>query len=187
MPDPIVVDRLTNDDLTQTTISGSGTFDVLMRAFKSHLREEFDAGRITGSDYAKAYIQLTTAAMGNAVQYLLGRDSAYLQAANLQYQLEQMLPEQLALLREQTETARAQTLDHRRDGALVLGSVGKQKELYGQQITSYKRDAEVKAAKVFADAWTVQKTMDEGLLPPDNFTNTNVNRALQKLMVENQF
>lgn len=97
----------------------------------------------------------------------------------------QMLPQQLKLLTEQTEAQRAQTLDTRTDGAAVKGSVGKQKELYSQQITSYQRDAEVKASKLFTDAWITQKTIDEGLNPPNGFTNASIDTILTKLKSNN--
>ena len=97
----------------------------------------------------------------------------------------QMLPQQLKLITEQTEAQRAQTLDTRTDGTVVKGSVGKQKELYSQQITSYQRDAEVKASKLFTDAWITQKTIDEGLNPPNGFTNASIDTILAKLKSNN--
>lgn len=97
----------------------------------------------------------------------------------------QMLPQQLKLVTEQTEAQRAQTLDTRSDGTIVTGSVGKQKELYSQQITSYQRDAEVKASKLFTDAWITQKTIDEGLNPPNGFTNASIDTILTKLKSNN--
>lgn len=96
-----------------------------------------------------------------------------------------MLPKQFTLLSEQVEAARAQTLDTRTDGVPVVGSLGKQKELYSQQITSYQRRSEMDAAKFWVDAWTVQKTIDEGLTPPTNFTNTNVDQVLSKIRTNN--
>lgn len=66
---------------------------------------------------------------------------------------------QYALVKENYESVRAQTLDTRTDGTTVVGSIGKQKALYDQQITSYQRDAEVKAAKIFSDAWITQKRL----------------------------
>lgn len=101
------------------------------------------------------------------------------------FNADQMLPQQLKLLTEQTEAQRAQTLDTRTDGAEVKGSVGKQKELYSQQITSYQRDAEVKASKLFTDAWITQKTIDEGLNPPNGFTNASIDTILTKLKSNN--
>lgn len=101
------------------------------------------------------------------------------------FNADQMLPQQLKLITEQTEAQRAQTMDTRSDGATVTGSVGKQKELYSQQITSYQRDAEVKASKLFTDAWITQKTIDEGLNPPNGFTNASIDTILTKLKSNN--
>ena len=228
------VRRLTNEDLTQGVVNGSGTFDALMGGFKAHLKEEFEANRISGAEYTKAFVALTEGAMSNAVQFLLGRDAAFWQAvtaqanaitarvqletakvqyagvllealnsranyaltklklatedvtfATGQFQLDFILPQQRLLLLEQTESARAQTLDNRTDGTLVVGVLGKQKDLYTQQITSYQRDAEVKAAKMWVDAWTVQKTIDEGLLPPNNFTNASLDPILTTIKDNN--
>ena len=39
-------------DLTQSTLEGTGVFDVLMRATKVHLDAEFAKNRIKGSEYA---------------------------------------------------------------------------------------------------------------------------------------
>ena len=228
------VTRLTNQDLTQGVVGGSGTFDALMGGFKAHLKEEFDANRISGAEYTKAFVALTEGAMSNAVQFLLGRDAAFWQAVTAQanaitarvqletakvqyagvllealnsranyaltklklatedvafatgeFQLGFILPQQRLLLLEQTESARAQTLDNRTDGAVVLGVLGKQKDLYTQQIISYQRDAEVKAGKLWTDAWTVQKTIDEGLLPPTNFQNATLDTVLTTIRDNN--
>ena len=288
------VDPLTNADLTTGEVSGSGSFDALMRGFKAHLAQEFEKGRITGAEYTKAYTTLTQNAMAAGVQFLLGRDQAYwaaqlaqlqaitarvqlettkIQLAQVQlealnskanyaltkmrlssesmayciakynldntlpkqlemltaqvaqqvtetgiseynlsnllpgqlakleaetlnvqqqtdigeYQLTYILPKQLALTTEQVETQRSQTLDTRTDGAAVAGSVGKQKDLYSQQIVSYQRDAEVKAAKMFTDAWITQKTIDEGLLPPTGFTNASLDDVLSVIKTNNGF
>jgi len=227
---------LTNADLTTGEISGSGSFDAIMRGFKAHLAQEFEKGRITGSEYAKAYTTLTQNAMAASVQFLLGRDQAYwaaqlaqiqaitartqletskIQLAQIQfealnskanyaltkmrlasesmtyctakYNLENLLPKQLALVSEQVETQRSQTLNTRTDGTTITGSVGKQKDLYSQQIVSYQRDAEVKAAKMFTDAWITQKTIDEGLLPPTGFTNASLDDVLAVIKTNNGF
>lgn len=229
-----VVARVTNDDLTETTLDGSGTFDILMRGFKAHLKEEFEKNRITGPEYTKAYVALVQGAMSNATQFLLSRDTAFWQAqaaqlaaytANAQfeiarmqlatakfeamnakaqfgltkmkissesmayctakYQLENLLPQQKLLLVEQTEAQRAQTLNTRTDGTTVAGVLGKQVALYTQQITSYQRDAEVKAAKFWTDMWTTMKAIDEGLEPPTIVANANINTVLQRIQTNN--
>lgn len=228
--------------LTDTTVGGAGVFDKLMTASKAHLRAEYDASRITGQDYTKAYIAMIEQCMANGVQFLLQKDQVYWQAvlakaqaqaaavalvtarvqllttklqaylaqfeaytAEATYSLTKLklatedatygnalaqqanLVKQGSLIDEQIEQARAQTLETRRDGALVRGNIGSQKDLIAQQITSYKRDAEVKAAKIFADAWITQKTVDDGLLAPTGFTNASLDEILIKLKDNNGF
>ena len=101
------------------------------------------------------------------------------------FNLDSMLPVQLELVKEQREAQRAQTMDTRSDGTTVMGSVGAQRALHLQQITSYQRDAELKMTKLFTDAWTVMKTMDEGLTPPTSFTNANIDLLLGKIKTKN--
>lgn len=89
------------------------------------------------------------------------------------------LTEQNKLIKEQTEAQRAQTMDTRVDGVTpVNGTLGKQKELHAQQIISYQRDAQLKAARPFIDAWITMKTIDEGTLPPVGFSNANLDQVL---------
>lgn len=110
---------------------------------------------------------------------------AELQNQTAQFQLDTLLPAQALQLDEQTNAQRAQTSNTRLDGSPVVGILGKQKDLYQQQIVSYQRDAEVKAAKLFTDAWTTMKTIDEGLLPPTNFANASLDAILADLKTNN--
>ena len=155
---------------------------------------------------AKAGYALTMLKMSSeSVAYCLSKNELDtlrpLQISNLTldmetktYTLENMLPRQLSNLviqgeaaKEQMESVRAQTLDTRTNGAVVVGVLCKQKSLYSQQVVSYQRDSEVKAAKLFTDAWITQKTIDEGLLPPNGFNNASVDTVLTKLKNENGF
>jgi hypothetical protein len=228
-----VVTPITVALLTDTVVGGTGVFDKLMTATKAHLRAEYDASRITGQDYTKAYIAMIEQCMANGVQFVLQKDQIYWQAvlaraqaqaaavalvtarvqlltAKLQAYLAQYeaytaeanysltklklatedatygnaLAQQVNLVK-QVEQARAQTLDTRRDGASVRGNIGSQKDLIAQQIVSYKRDAEVKAGKIFADAWITQKTIDEGLVAPTGFTNASLDEVLNTLKTNN--
>ena len=83
---------------------------------------------------------------------------------------------------EQTESARADTLTTRlSDGSLITGTKGKQRDLYEEQVTSYKRDAEAKVARIFADMWITRKTLDEGLTPPPSMADANYDSVLNGL------
>jgi hypothetical protein len=238
------VDKINIADLTSGAVGGEGAFDKMMESHKAHLKEQFDQGRITGDQYSKAYIELTTAALGAAVQMVLGRDQAYWNAVLVQtqarraeveavtaavgletakaqlaltnyqaqaaksqavltkmqiatedakyrltaeqyeqaaYTTAQMLPVQKAFLQEQMEAKRAETLDKRTDNVTVTGMVGKQKLLYDEQIDSYKKDAAYKVGKLFSDSWLTQKTINENLTAPSNFTNTDIDQVLTAL------
>lgn len=96
------------------------------------------------------------------------------------------LIEQVKVTKEQHETQRAQTLDLRSDGVTpVTGTLGKQKDLHSQQIKSYKQDAQLKASRIFVDAWITMKTIDEGTLPPTNFNNANLDQILGLVRAQN--
>ena len=88
---------------------------------------------------------------------------------------------QILLVGEQKEAQRGQTMDTRTDGTTIVGTLGRQKALYEQQVTSYKRDAETKAVKMYVDGWITQKTLDEGLQAPDELTNAGVDAMLASL------
>jgi len=78
--------QLSEADLTQRLVNGTGMFDGLMEALNGHLRVEYEKGRITGQEYATAYVSMTQTALGSAVQYLLQKDNAYWQAQLIQMQ-----------------------------------------------------------------------------------------------------
>ena len=68
---------VTIEEFTSRKAFGSGIFDAFMEAVYNHLKIEYDKGRITGAEYANAFVKLTEAALGNAVQFALQKDQAY--------------------------------------------------------------------------------------------------------------
>lgn len=285
-----ILPPLTEAELTSRAVGGAGLFDGLMEAIGAHLKLEFEKGRISGKDYAEAWVASMQGALSTASQFLLQKDQARYQALLVQAQVEKLryeidhllplqqmqlemqnqkldyeitylmpkeldkvtkqiegitaeisastakteqilyetaqmlpaqklaiekdiaikgyqltdvlpaqvagmtadtqgkiynnnylLPAQLESLKEQTEGHRSKTLDTRTDGTTVRGSVGVQKDLQKQQIVSFQRDAETKVTKMMLDAWSIQKSMDEGLEPPTAVTNTNISTAIAKV------
>lgn len=141
---------------------------------------------------AHRYEALNTEATFALTKLKLATEDANFGVTN--YNLTTLLPAQKTLLdkqaaaaAEQTEAQRAQTSDTRTDGTAIKGVLGEQKLLYAQQIISYQRDAEVKAAKLFTDAWVTMKTIDEGVLPPNGFVNTSLDTILTALKTNNGF
>lgn len=70
MPEQV---SFTINELTQGTVHGTGVFDVLMQAVKSHLKGEFEAGRIRGTDYANAMAVSIGQVLSESTQYATQR------------------------------------------------------------------------------------------------------------------
>lgn len=74
-------------DLTTATVAGTGVFDVLMRANKAHLDEQFTLGRIKGAEYATVYLGSLEQVLNSSVQFLLTKDKIGLEATLLEKQI----------------------------------------------------------------------------------------------------
>ena len=100
-------------------------------------------------------------------------------------QTKMMNAKQLEVLSEQVDSARAQTKNTILDGVTPVGGIlGSQKSLYDQQRQSYIHDSKNKAAKLLSDAWTTQKTMDDGWTPPTAFLNAYLDPAIKEYISE---
>jgi len=89
------IPNISLSDLTEAALKGNGVFDVLMRASKAHLDEEFSRNRIKGAEYAQVYLGSLTQILQTAAQFLLEKDQSALQAKLIEAQVK--LAEQQAL------------------------------------------------------------------------------------------
>ena len=123
---------VTVDDITQGSVTGTGIFDKLMATVAAQLQAEFKADRITKSDYGQVYVSALNNTLGQAIQFLLTKDQAALQAATLAAQYEkialekdilelqkQQLTLQLAHLEQQTLLIQSQILTDAAQRALI--------------------------------------------------------------------
>lgn len=102
------------------------------------------------------------------------------------YNLTDILPVQKLSLQEQAEAQRGQTMDTRSDGTTpIAGSIGKQNSLYTQQVVSYQKDSQLKAAKVFSDVWITCRSIDEGFPLPTQFDTAATQAAMQAIIDAN--
>lgn len=173
--------------LTEATISGNGAFDVLMRAAKAHLDQELNSGRIRGPEYSTVYLGLVQSVLQTSLAFVLASEKAAREVALLDQQRLQVVAEtkksesEKGLLDQKRITELAQVSGNGVDDNSVIG---RQKQLYGAQTDGFKRDAEQKAAKVFADTWSVRRTTDEGTVADDvnKLNDAAVGRAMAKLL-----
>lgn len=81
--------------LTQATLDGSGVFDVLMRATKAHLEDEFKKNRIKGPEYSTVYLGSLTQVMQTALAFALAQTKTDLENQLLQKQIDLAVQQKL--------------------------------------------------------------------------------------------
>jgi hypothetical protein len=195
--------------LTEATIAGGGAFDVLMRATKAHLEQEFDKNRIKGPEYSTVYLGSLEAVMKTALDFVLQKNKHALELELIKQQIANAILEgkvlvaqecklraefdltmatilkvnaEKALLDQKLLTERAQITAMGVDEDSV---VGRQKLLYQAQTAGFTRDAEQKAAKLLVDSWNVRRTTDETGTQADNINMLNdvaIGRVVNKLL-----
>lgn len=169
---------ITTLDLTTGAVDGSGVFDLLMKATKAHLDQEFEANRIRGNDYATVYLGSVQAVMQTATQFLLEKDRAARQAELLQAQIDsELLNQQLTqaniaqteaqtgLITQQTANAEAEGLNIPKQGLVLDGQKCKLDAefdvLLEQKLKTVAETALLNQRKVTEQAQTVGAGVDE--------------------------
>lgn len=89
-------------DLTQSTLEGTGVFDVLMRSTKTHLEAEFSKNRIKGAEYATVYLGSLDSVMRTSMEFLLQKQRIGLEAQLLE---QQIILAQVGVLKANAELA----------------------------------------------------------------------------------
>lgn len=119
---------ITVTDLTSGDLTGNGVFDELMRGTKAHIQDEYEKGRIKGSEYATVYLGALEAVMNQSLQFLLQqqRVDAEARLMEAQIQTEALNQDRIA---QQTSNLQAEALNIPKQGALLDAQVAVQ----GQQ------------------------------------------------------
>lgn len=169
-------------EVTSGKLTGDGSFDVLMKAITAHLDNQFKQQRITGSDYAQAYVQLTSAAIQYAVQFtvqtretaaqealLKAQTLATLWEARLKKTQELLTFEQIKLTAQKIVSELAQV-----DGTNIAPNsvLGIQNALMNKQKDGFDRDAEQKAAGVIYDVLKIRASADA--VEPNEYANAGI-------------
>ena len=151
----------------------------LMPAQTGFAREQWESQRAQTMNTRTDGLTAITGILGKQ------RESLGLDVDTKQFNLDETLPTQVTLLDkqidllvEQKEAERSKTLNTRTDGTTIVGSVGKQKDLYTQQIDSFIKDAQYKTTKMYLDGWITQKTLNEDLTAPTQLFNAEVDEVL---------
>lgn len=177
-------EQLTVDTLTECVIDGNGCFDKVMTALKAHLNFEYEAGRITGAEYTKAYIASMQGALQFSVQYLLGKDNAYFQslgsqAAALRANIDAYTAKvQLAIAQAQAHQNKAQYANL----VLQLSASEEQKELIEAQTETQKQQKELLLEQTEQAHSQVSDTRLDGKTPISGYVG-NQNSLLKQQVI----
>ena len=168
--------------VTDGTLTGNGIFDTWMRALGAHLKREYAEQRITGDEYAKAYIALMNNLLNAAVGFLTQDAQLAMAKEKLAYELQlldaqvnlankelaikdkdlALKEKQVALAEAQLKAAEAQYKDTV-DDQLVGGVLGRQMKVYDAQAKGFKDNALQAATKIMVDTWNIRRQTDESL------------------------
>ena len=161
-------------DTTESTISAkTGNFDELMKTVTLHLEEQFNAGRITGTDYATVYLGALQSTLAQAVNFTLNMNKANKET--------DLLAQKEITEYAQTGTTSASTLP-------VSGSVsGKQITLFTEQAKGFKWNAENKYLKALLDAYSVNISVSKeddtatAILLPSASTSSGIAKVIEDM------
>ena len=150
------VTPITINDITTGSVNGTGIFDKLMQTVAAQLLSEFQAGRITKTDYGQVYLAALNATMQQAIQFALSKDQAALQAATLaaQYELIAYQKEALILQNDKLELEKAQLVLANAQLTLQNEKLAIEKDIASQQVLL--TAAQVAKTKSDIDANTAQ-------------------------------
>ena len=168
--------------VTDGTVTGNGIFDIWMRTLGAHLKREYAEQRITGDEYAKAYIALMNNLLNAAVGFLTQDAQLAMAKEKLVYELQlldaqvnlankelaikdkdlALKEKQVALAEAQLKAAEAQYKDTV-DGQPIGGVLGKQMKVYDAQAKGFKDNALQAATKIMVDTWNIRRQTDESL------------------------
>lgn len=174
MPLKTDIDEFQRDSLLPITLAQEQhKLNQQMPAQTNLLKEQHESQRAQTMNTRSDGLTIISGLLGKQ------KESITLDVETKQFNIDETMPVQLDLVKEQREGERSKTLDTRSDGITpVVGSVGKQKDLYTQQIDSFIKDAKYKTAKMYLDGWITQKTLDEGLLAPTELQNVSIDSVL---------
>lgn len=160
-------------DLTNATSlsDGTGVFDKLIQAVELRIENQFQKGRITGTDFATVYLGSLQSVLTQAITFILQEQEAGLKADVLDRQVLKVEEEiagivastakiyaEIALLNQKQVTELAQTSNS--TGGITFA----QKGLLEAQTKGFTGKHENDLLKIMLDTWSVIYSINDGEL-----------------------
>jgi len=161
MATDILLSDLTDGSTVAGEWSGNGVFDVLMKAVNDNIKIQYDAGRLTGTDYANVYLGSVQSVIAQSMQYVMQEkevearvdlvaQQTLTEAENTanavkqgtlldteeaikEYELANILPEQVLKLQEEVDLLQSQDVE------LQAQTVREEKKLGDELLTATKQ------------------------------------------------
>lgn len=105
---------VTLEQLTTSTVDGSGVFDKLMQAVEAHIDQEFKKNRIKGPEYATVYLGALQSTLDQSIRFLLDKDEAALKAKQIE-----LMDAQIAEVNARISLLQQQATNAGKEGALL--------------------------------------------------------------------
>jgi hypothetical protein len=113
MPE-ITVANFTTEDKT----NGTGVFDTMMRSVKEHIADEYNQGRIQGTEYSTVYLGALQSVMDRALTFVLEKDKRTAEIDILQQEL-LLTQERVLMLQAEKALVEANTLNAIKEGSIL--------------------------------------------------------------------
>ncbi|MGH1461218.1 MAG: hypothetical protein ACRBB6_04200 [Neptuniibacter sp.] len=153
---------ISNAELTQGALTGTGTFDVMMAAVKAHIEQEYEDGRIKGAEYAQVYLGAVTAVMQNATQFLIGQLNAEDNALLIQAQIAKVNAEKLLVDKQLDKVLAEIALAEQQKTNLIAenANIPKQGQLLDAQTSKATSEKNLLDQKLFTEEAQIKDTVD---------------------------
>lgn len=135
-----ITDLTSNVTTTNNVVSGDGIFDDMMESVNSHLENQFQLGRLTGTDYATVYLGAIQSTIQTAAQYAMGVEKTNAE---------------VAVLAQKQVTEYAQTQQTNNTAPATGSILGRQSTLYEQQAKGFQWNADQKYLDTILSAWSM--------------------------------
>jgi len=154
---------------SEYNVSGDGVFDDLMETVTKHVTAQYDAGRITGPEYATVYLGALQSVLAEAVKYLM-------EDANKEL-IEAQKDELLLNGAEDRLLKETQRTELEANGVVERELKAKQKDLYARQIQGFDENKNQKLFEAQLNSWGLM--FSSGMM--ENIPSIITNDELSKL------
>ena len=177
---------ITLADFTDATTGddGTGAFDIMMQAFERHIVEQYDAGRITGSDYATVYLGGTQEVMKQSIAYILNQEKAGFEADEASAKIDVAIGQtaklyaDIALIDQKQVTELAQTTDP------TGGILGAKQDLIAAQTLGFASDTKQKVLKQMLEGYAVTLSIAGSATAPDATKEPQIDALVDEILTD---